>query len=129
MHFVAMQVPLWVWIAWIPQLLVSLQRPESLHCKRILTLLALSYPQARPLKSRFVVPWLDRLMRSRGHADSRGGSEQHLTFAYKMLCGPKRVVVSTRQATSSQLPIPAAEHMPHLITGCRLCTTACGRSS
>ena len=42
------QVPLWVWIAWIPQLLVSLQRPESLHCKRILTLLALSYPQARP---------------------------------------------------------------------------------
>jgi transformation/transcription domain-associated protein len=45
--FVMMQVPLWVWITWIPQLLVSLQRPESLHCKRILTLLALSYPQVR----------------------------------------------------------------------------------
>ncbi len=48
-----MQVPLWVWIAWIPQLLVSLQRPESLHCKRILTLLALSYPQARPPRCMF----------------------------------------------------------------------------
>ena len=46
MHCCCYQVPLWVWIAWIPQLLVSLQRPESLHCKRILTLLALSYPQA-----------------------------------------------------------------------------------
>lgn len=41
----APEVPLWVWIAWIPQLLISLQRPESGHVKRILVQLALTYPQ------------------------------------------------------------------------------------
>lgn len=43
----APEVPLWVWIAWIPQLLISLQRPESVHVKRILVQLAINYPQVR----------------------------------------------------------------------------------
>ena len=45
----APEVALWVWIAWIPQLLISLQRPESGHVKRILVQLALNYPQVHPL--------------------------------------------------------------------------------
>eukprot|EP00958_Prasinococcus_capsulatus_P028071 scaffold6247_cov416-Prasinococcus_capsulatus_cf.AAC.17 len=39
-------VPLWVWLMWIPQLLVSLQRPEAVHVKAILMRIARVYPQA-----------------------------------------------------------------------------------
>lgn len=40
------QVPHWVWLSWIPQLLLSLQRPEASHCKTVLSKLAAVYPQA-----------------------------------------------------------------------------------
>ncbi|KAH7432383.1 hypothetical protein KP509_07G020000 [Ceratopteris richardii] len=40
------QVPYWVWLSWIPQLLLSLQRPEAPHCKAVLVKLAGIYPQA-----------------------------------------------------------------------------------
>lgn len=40
------QVPHWVWLSWIPQLLLSLQRPEAPHCKAVLLKLAGGYPQA-----------------------------------------------------------------------------------
>ncbi|KAK6924485.1 PIK-related kinase, FAT, partial [Dillenia turbinata] len=40
------QVPHWVWLSWIPQLLLSLQRPEALHCKLVLLKIATVYPQA-----------------------------------------------------------------------------------
>ncbi|EPS72877.1 hypothetical protein M569_01879, partial [Genlisea aurea] len=40
------QVPNWVWLAWIPQLLLSLQRPEAPHCKIVLLKIAAVFPQA-----------------------------------------------------------------------------------
>eukprot|EP00899_Mesostigma_viride_P026573 jgi/Mesvir1/70/Mv13673-RA.2 len=40
------QIPLWVWIPWIPQLLQSLQRSECVHVKPIVLKLALQFPQA-----------------------------------------------------------------------------------
>ncbi|KAI8537003.1 hypothetical protein RHMOL_Rhmol10G0301200 [Rhododendron molle] len=40
------QIPHWVWLSWIPQLLLSLQRPEALHCKLVLLKIATVYPQA-----------------------------------------------------------------------------------
>lgn len=40
------QVPHWVWLSWIPQLLFSLQRSEAPHCKLVLLKIATVYPQA-----------------------------------------------------------------------------------
>jgi transformation/transcription domain-associated protein len=39
-------IPLWVWIDWIPQLLLVLLRPEAPHAKAVLTRLACAHPQA-----------------------------------------------------------------------------------
>ncbi|XWS33857.1 hypothetical protein CRYUN_Cryun22dG0119000 [Craigia yunnanensis] len=40
------QIPHWVWLSWIPQLLLSLQRTEAPHCKLVLLKIATVYPQA-----------------------------------------------------------------------------------
>ncbi|KAM7524076.1 hypothetical protein LguiA_013978 [Lonicera macranthoides] len=40
------QIPHWVWLSWIPQLLLSLQRTEAQHCKLVLLKIATVYPQA-----------------------------------------------------------------------------------
>ncbi|KAL6498032.1 hypothetical protein OROGR_028429 [Orobanche gracilis] len=40
------QIPHWVWLSWIPQLLLSLQRTEAPHCKLVLLKIATIYPQA-----------------------------------------------------------------------------------
>lgn len=40
------QVPHWVWLSWIPQLLLSLQKTEAPHCKLVLLKIATVYPQA-----------------------------------------------------------------------------------
>ncbi|KAJ0977309.1 hypothetical protein J5N97_012783 [Dioscorea zingiberensis] len=40
------QIPHWVWLSWIPQLLLSLQRNEAPHCKHVLLKIATVYPQA-----------------------------------------------------------------------------------
>jgi hypothetical protein len=39
-------VPMWVWIPWLPQLLVALSRSEGAHLKSVLAKLASLYPQA-----------------------------------------------------------------------------------
>lgn len=39
------QIPHWVWLSWIPQLLLSLQRTEAPHCKLVLLKIATVYPQ------------------------------------------------------------------------------------
>lgn len=39
------EAPLWVWLAWLPQLLMSLQRPEASVAKQILILIASQCPQ------------------------------------------------------------------------------------
>lgn len=39
------QIPHWVWLSWIPQLLLSLQRSEAPHCKLVLLKVATIYPQ------------------------------------------------------------------------------------
>lgn len=39
------QLPHWVWLSWIPQLLLSLQRSEAPHCKLVLLKIATVYPQ------------------------------------------------------------------------------------
>ena len=41
-----MQVPLNVWLPWLPQLQTSLQRPEAALVKDLLAQLATTYPQA-----------------------------------------------------------------------------------
>ncbi|GAB4848475.1 hypothetical protein Ancab_003180 [Ancistrocladus abbreviatus] len=40
------QIPHWVWLSWIPQLLLSLQRTEAPHCKLVLLKIATVFPQA-----------------------------------------------------------------------------------
>lgn len=40
------QLPHWVWLSYIPQLLLSLQRNEAPHCKIVLVKIATVYPQA-----------------------------------------------------------------------------------
>ncbi|KAL6959953.1 non-specific serine,threonine protein kinase [Sarracenia purpurea var. burkii] len=40
------QIPHWIWLSWIPQLLLSLQRTEAPHCKLVLLKIANVYPQA-----------------------------------------------------------------------------------
>ncbi|GKV51280.1 hypothetical protein SLEP1_g57947 [Rubroshorea leprosula] len=40
------QIPHWVWLSWVPQLLLSLQRTEAPHCKLVLLKIATMYPQA-----------------------------------------------------------------------------------
>ncbi|KAF5735955.1 Phosphatidylinositol 3- and 4-kinase family protein with FAT domain isoform 1 [Tripterygium wilfordii] len=40
------QIPHWVWLSWVPQLLLSLQRSEASHCKLVLLKIATVYPQA-----------------------------------------------------------------------------------
>ncbi len=42
------QVPHWVWLAWVPQLLTGTQRAESAFCKHILKELARLFPQVLP---------------------------------------------------------------------------------
>lgn len=41
------EIPHWVWLSWIPQLLLSLQRAEALHCKLVLLKIATVYPQVK----------------------------------------------------------------------------------
>lgn len=46
--FIALQaadLPPWVWLPWIPQLITSLQRPEIGAARRVLAAAAVSYPQ------------------------------------------------------------------------------------
>lgn len=45
-------VPLWLWLAWIPQLLLGLQHPEKDVCKRLLLQIATAFPQVYSLS-----PW------------------------------------------------------------------------
>ena len=40
------QVPLWVWLIWSPQLLMSLQRGEGPHARALLVQIAQAFPQA-----------------------------------------------------------------------------------
>ncbi|XP_068646622.1 uncharacterized protein [Aristolochia californica] len=40
------QIPHWVWLSWIPQLLLSLQRTEAPHAKLVLLKIAAVFPQA-----------------------------------------------------------------------------------
>ncbi|XP_022741614.1 transformation/transcription domain-associated protein-like isoform X2 [Durio zibethinus] len=40
------QSPHWIWLSWIPQLLLSLQRTEAPHCKLVLLKIATVCPQA-----------------------------------------------------------------------------------
>lgn len=40
-------IPQWVWLAWIPQLLLSLQRPEAASCKNVILKLAAVFPQVQ----------------------------------------------------------------------------------
>ncbi|KAK9136460.1 hypothetical protein Syun_015790 [Stephania yunnanensis] len=40
------QIPNWIWLSWVPQLLLSLQRAEAPHCKLVLLKIATLYPQA-----------------------------------------------------------------------------------
>ena len=40
------QVPLWVWLMWSPQLLMSLQRGEGPHARALLIQIAQAFPQA-----------------------------------------------------------------------------------
>lgn len=40
-----LQVPHWVWLAWTPQLLMSLQRQEGPHARRLLLNIAQLFPQ------------------------------------------------------------------------------------
>ncbi|GLU19769.1 hypothetical protein SLE2022_359970 [Rubroshorea leprosula] len=40
------QIPHWVWLSWVPQLLLSLQRTEAPHCKLVLLKIATMSPQA-----------------------------------------------------------------------------------
>ncbi|KAL0051806.1 hypothetical protein WJX82_002492 [Trebouxia sp. C0006] len=40
------EVPLWVWLVWSPQLLMSLQRGEGPHARALLTQIAQAFPQA-----------------------------------------------------------------------------------
>nr|XP_019701767.1 transformation/transcription domain-associated protein isoform X2 [Elaeis guineensis] len=40
------QLPYWVWLSWIPQLLLSLQRSEAPHSRLVLLKIAQAYPQA-----------------------------------------------------------------------------------
>jgi len=46
------QVPHWVWLSWVPQLLTGTQRPESAFCKHILKELARLFPQVPHTVSR-----------------------------------------------------------------------------
>lgn len=39
------QIPHWVWLSWIPQLLLSLQKTEAPHSKLVLLKIATAYPQ------------------------------------------------------------------------------------
>lgn len=43
----AEQIPHFVWLPWIPQLLLSLQRSEAPHCKIVLHKIATVYPQVK----------------------------------------------------------------------------------
>ena len=49
------EVALWVWLPWLPQLLMSLQRPEAPVIKQLLIHLAIAFPQARPLPPACIV--------------------------------------------------------------------------
>ncbi|KAF9619194.1 hypothetical protein IFM89_005748 [Coptis chinensis] len=53
-------IPYWVWLSWIPQLLLSLQRSEASHCKCVLLKIASAYPQSMlPAQKLFAVyHWL-----------------------------------------------------------------------
>lgn len=46
------QIPNWVWLSWIPQLLLSLQRTEAPHCKLVLLKVASVYPQVDVIYNR-----------------------------------------------------------------------------
>lgn len=41
----ALDIPAWVWLPWVPQLVVGLQRPEHHAAKRLLATSAAHYPQ------------------------------------------------------------------------------------
>lgn len=45
------QIPHWVWLSWIPQLLLSLQRTEASHCKLVLLKIATIFPQVCQIAS------------------------------------------------------------------------------
>jgi len=73
-------IPAWLWIPWIPQLLAGLVRPEWETCRRILLSLAVAYPQAIHYAVRsFVVD-------KREAATASGGptaAPRHLVLAYE----------------------------------------------
>lgn len=68
------QLPHWVWLSWIPQLLVSLQRPEAPHCKLVLIKIAQVYPQA-------LYYWLRTYLMERRDVASKTEAGRNLAMA------------------------------------------------
>lgn len=58
-------VPVWVWLNWLPQLLIGLTRPESEACRRVLMAVGIAYPHA-------VLPLLNGYYHDRAEAVAAG---------------------------------------------------------
>ena len=64
----AREVPLWVWLPWLPQLLMGLQRPEAPVIKQLLVHIAAAYPQVNL------------------HSSTAASQQKQLRQAYAGLC-------------------------------------------
>ncbi|KAK9813189.1 hypothetical protein WJX72_010368 [[Myrmecia] bisecta] len=70
-------IPLWVWLMWIPQLLMGLQRAEMPHVKRILLQIAVYFPQALYQNLRtFLLGWRENAVKAVQEARARAQAER-----------------------------------------------------
>ncbi|XP_078446328.1 phosphatidylinositol 3- and 4-kinase family protein with FAT domain-containing protein isoform X2 [Wolffia australiana] len=71
------QIPHWVWLSWIPQLLLSLQRTEAPHAKLVLLKIAAIYPQA-------LYYWLRTYLMERRDITNKSELGRSLAMAQRM---------------------------------------------
>ncbi|XXG86133.1 hypothetical protein AAC387_Pa11g1088 [Persea americana] len=87
------QIPHWVWLSWVPQLLLSLQRAEAPHCKQVLLKIANVYPQA-------LYYWLRTYLLERRDVASKSEINRNLQIAQQRM----QQTVSGANAGSLSLP-------------------------
>ncbi len=109
----AADLPSWVWLPWIPQLLTSLQRPEMAAARRVLAAAALSYPQLMYWHIRSTMQHLKEIAVQAVSAAKERVSQQALQAQAAAAAGQEKAAnAAAGAAADTSLPASMASGTP-----------------
>lgn len=103
-------LPMWVLLVWIPQLLMSLQRPEVAQVKRLLVQMAVSYPQALYYNLRtFLLSLRESAVKQL--QDYSSAAKQQKAAAEKLQEAERQKAVAVASGDQAAISATEAEHV------------------